>query len=241
MFLGEAIIPDGQRVYAIGDIHGRLDLLERMLGVIDADIAANPASQPTIMFLGDYVDRGPNSSGVVDRLVSLADDPRHVMLRGNHDQRLQDFVDDADIDGEAFLYWGGLATVASYGVDVTGEHTPQVLSRELARVFPSRHRRFLQNLPYYHSIGDYFFVHAGVRPGVPLDAQDSHDLMWIRRDFLVHQGSFGKVIIHGHTPVDWVDAQPNRINVDTCAYDSGVLSCVVLEGNKWRSLHAELA
>lgn len=241
MFVGEARIPDGQAVYAIGDIHGHVDLLDELLRRIETDMAANPLSQSTIVFLGDYVDRGPHSAAVIDRLSGLADLPGHVMLRGNHDQRLLDFVEDGDFDGEAFLYWGGLATVASYGIDVTGQHTPQGLSRELARMFPPRHRRFLQNLRYSHGIGDYFFAHAGVRPQVPLDQQDNHDLMWIRNDFLVHQGSFGKVVVHGHTPVDWVDVHPNRINVDTHAYDSGVLSCLVLEDNRWRTLHAERA
>ncbi|MEZ5872258.1 MAG: metallophosphoesterase family protein [Nitratireductor sp.] len=241
MFLGEARLPEGERVYAIGDIHGCTDLLDEMLRLIDADIRSAPPAKCTIIFLGDFVDRGPDSRGVVDRLVELASDPRHIMLRGNHDQRLLDFVDNADIDGEGFLYWGGMATVASYGVDVTGQRTPQALSRDLAKLFPASHSRLLMNLRQSHSIGDYFFAHAGVKPGVPLDQQEAHDLMWIRNEFLIFQGSHGKVVIHGHTPMDWVDVQPNRINVDTRAFDSGVLSCVVLEDNEWRVIQAETA
>ncbi|MFZ1813025.1 MAG: metallophosphoesterase family protein [Rhizobiaceae bacterium] len=238
MFLGEATLPDDERIYAIGDVHGRLDLLEMMLARIEADRAAKPVARSAVLFVGDYTDRGPQSREVLDRLCVLASDQSFIFLRGNHDQWLENFMDEPEASGDKFLYWGGMATLRSYGVDVEAGRTLKELSRDLVRRFPASHRRFLASLADCHIAGDYFFVHAGVRPGVQLDQQEQHDLLWIRDEFLSHPGSFGKVVVHGHTPRSTVELMPNRINVDTRAFQSGVLSCVVLEGQGHRLIQA---
>jgi len=233
MFLGQARVPDGMRLYAIGDVHGRADLLERMFSAIKADRAALPPADTRIVMLGDYTDRGPDSRGVIDMLAARMDDPSLVCLRGNHDDWLATYLTDPEQVGDHFLRWGGVETLRSYGVTSTWRsHTE--LSRELQERIPLAHRNFLARLGLSHVEGDYFFVHAGVRPGVSLDRQARHDLIWIRDEFHHHKGSYGKVIVHGHTPHDEVEVRPNRINVDTFAYASGRLSAVVLEGQGHR-------
>ena len=237
MFVGEARLPEALRIYAIGDVHGRSDCLALLLEMIEDDRRRYPIASSRIITLGDYGDRGPDTSGVFDLLTAHADDPDFICLKGNHDEWLETFLDDGEAIGDSFLRWGGLETLASYGIALERSgrsHTE--LSRHLARAIPAPHRRFLQKLQISHSEGDYFFCHAGVRPGLALEAQDPHDLMWIRDEFLLHPGSFGKVVIHGHTPWLDVDVHPNRINVDSRAYETGMLSCVVLEGNRHRFL-----
>lgn len=234
MFLGESRLPQGLRIYAVGDVHGMADCLVDLLGRIDEDRARNPIGESRIVMLGDYTDRGPRSRDVVEMLSVLSERENFVCLRGNHDQWFESFLT-APGEAEGFLHWGGIQTLASYGVDPALEPRSDLeLSRELARLVPTHHRRFLARLRHSHAAGDYFFCHAGVRPGIPLDYQDPHDLMWIRGEFHAHRGSFGKVIVHGHTPRDQVEFHPNRINVDTRAFDTGILSCVVLEGDKQR-------
>jgi diadenosine tetraphosphatase ApaH/serine/threonine PP2A family protein phosphatase len=236
MFLGEADIGPDLRVYAIGDVHGRVDCLTQLLELIEADKAANPASAVKIVMLGDYTDRGPDSRAVVELLAGRANGEDFICLRGNHDQWFLSFLTDPD-EGDGFLSWGGIQTLESYGVDLTGSiRSNAELARELSRLVPAEHRRFLSHLPLFHEEGDYFFCHAGVRPGVALQFQDPHDLMWIRGEFHAHKGDFGKVVVHGHTPQAQVEFHKNRINIDTRAFDTGILTALVLEGTSQRLL-----
>jgi serine/threonine protein phosphatase 1 len=232
-------LPAGLRVYATGDVHGHADLLEAALGRIDDEIARDAPADWRIVMLGDYCDRGPHSSDVLSILNARSADPRFVCLRGNHDEWLELFLSDPYSCGEDFLRWGGRETLASYGVDPDAGEDPARLSRALARNFPAEHRRFLASLKLSHAEGDYFFAHAGVRPGVPLADQQARDLMWIRGEFHRHDGSFGAVVIHGHTPVDMPEIRPNRINIDTGAYQSGRLTTLVLEGASRRFLETK--
>lgn len=239
LFLGQTRTPDGMRIYAVGDIHGRSDCLDAMIAMIDADCHSEQPVSCRIVFLGDYTDRGPDSRGVIERLVRLSARPEVVCLKGNHDEWLEMFLLRAEI-GDRFLHWGGFETLASYGVDVSEGRSNAELSRDLVENMPAAHRRFFSRLRHRHVEGDYFFCHAGVRPGVALDEQDPHDLMWIRAEFHAHEASWGKVIVHGHTPREQVEICRNRINVDTAAFETGTLSCVVLEDNRWRILQTEL-
>jgi serine/threonine protein phosphatase 1 len=224
------------RIYAIGDIHGRADLLDRLAQKIAADLAARPVGEAVTVFVGDYVDRGLDSRGVVERLVRKTFPTPIVTLRGNHEEATLRFLDDA-ATLQQWVMFGGLTTLASYGVDPGAEMSrggaPAVQAAFLAR-FPAPHRRFLEETGYSAEFGDYFFCHAGVRPHVPLDRQDPGDLMWIRYEFLEYKGDFGKVIVHGHTPHHAVENLDNRINLDTHAYRSGVLTAVALEGEERR-------
>jgi serine/threonine protein phosphatase 1 len=223
---------DGIRIYAIGDVHGRADLLARVLAGIDADVAAYPALRVVEVLLGDYIDRGPQSREVLDMLVARSQRRRMVCLKGNHETYIPDFLRNPAIL-EQWRHFGGLETLISYGV-TPFINTDQQRQRELAgaflRALPEGHRRFLAGLKTSFACGDYFFVHAGVRPGIPLSQQHERDLLWIREDFLLHEESFGKIVIHGHTPVAEPDIRPNRINIDTGAYATGHLTCLVLEG-----------
>lgn len=237
MFLEEATLPTGLRVYAVGDVHGCAGLLADMLEKIEDDAGGHPPDQWRIVMLGDYTDRGPHSRQVLDMLAARMDDPRFVFLRGNHDEWLERFLAEPEEVGDSFLYWGGMETLESYGIRTYGEAvTNSELSSELNRRFPAAHRRFLSRLQYSYSLGDYFFVHAGVRPGVALASQSPRDLMWIRDEFNHFEGSFGKIVVHGHTPHDDVEILANRINVDTRAFASGVLSAVAMEANRRRIL-----
>ncbi|MGJ0510285.1 MAG: metallophosphoesterase family protein [Methylocystis sp.] len=234
----QATAPDGMRIYAIGDIHGRADLLDRLARKIDADLASRPCPKATTVFVGDYVDRGVDSRGVLERL-SLDDFPTPIApLRGNHEEAMLRFLDDAPALPQ-WVMFGGLMTLASYGVDPGEEMrrggAPAVQAAFLAR-FPDAHRRFLEETKYSVEFGDYFFCHAGVRPHVPLDRQDPGDLMWIRYEFLEYRGDFGKIVVHGHTPHTKVESLENRINLDTHAFRSGVLTAVALEGAERRFL-----
>lgn len=232
MLLGTASLPPDSRIYAVGDVHGRLDCLERLFVEINEDLQARPIAKSKIVMLGDYVDRGPDSRGVLDYLISISCEFELICLRGNHDDRLLGFVEAPDELSGVFLRYGGWETLASYDVGKFRLHRDvSKLSRAVAQNMPDGHKKFLSGLPYYHIEGDYYFCHAGVRPGIDLEKQDPKDLMWIRDDFLTHRGSFGKVIVHGHTPRRQVEILPNRINLDTMAFHSGTLSCAVLEGD----------
>ncbi len=231
--------PEGMRIYALGDVHGRSDLLAKTAAAIESDLASAPASVVTVL-LGDYVDRGPHSSQVVDRLAEARfPTPIHA-LRGNHEQMLLHFLDDPS-ELNSWRRYGGLETLHSYGVDVSqpmlGKGYEKARDALLAAL-PAAHRRFLSGTEFSAAYGDYFFCHAGVRPGVPLDRQRAEDLMWIGEAFLDFDGSFGKVVVHGHTPAAAPDFRPNRINIDTGAYATSVLTCLVLEGADRRLLTA---
>jgi serine/threonine protein phosphatase 1 len=229
-------VPKGTRIYAIGDIHGRLDLLDSVLARIDLDVRAHPASNVIRVFLGDYIDRGPDSKRVLDRLVNYCVTQSTVCLMGNHEAFLREFLRNPDV----FTVWrrcGGLDTLLSYGLAPRTEtDTPdqRELASELDRILPANHREFLSSLKRYFICGDFFFVHAGVRPGICLTKQSEDDLLWIRDDFLLSEEDFGKVVVHGHTPVPEPDVRPNRINIDTGAYATGQLTCLVLESDKIR-------
>ena len=236
-----ARVPEGVRVYAIGDVHGRSDLLEALLANIRADAATTP-ERPVLVFLGDYVDRGPDSKGVVDMVRQGAGTGwEAIALRGNHDQQTIDFCRDAS-GWQGWKAFGGLETLHSYGVATPVIDSPEEIEATwaaFAAAFPAAHREFLEGLPFAHVIGDYFFAHAGVRPGVGLDRQSPQDLMWIRNEFLVSGKRLEKVIVHGHTPAEEPVSLANRICVDTGAYATNRLTAVVLSGAKRRFLFSD--
>lgn len=226
-------VPEGVRIYAVGDIHGRADLLGATLERIRADIAHHPVARPVQVFLGDYIDRGPASREVLDRLSTLAEPYETVFLRGNHEVYLAEFLRNPAVLREWRRY-GGLETLLSYSLLPTIEPDAAEqaeLAATLDRLLPPFHRDWFSTLQDYFVCGDFFFVHAGVRPGVPLNKQSLQDLLWIREDFLNFESDFAKMIVHGHTPVAEPEFHSNRINIDTGAYVTGRLTCLVLEGN----------
>lgn len=224
--------PQGMRIHAIGDVHGRLDLLARMLDRIEAGIARDRPDDWRVVLLGDYVDRGPDSAGVLDLIAArVADDARFVALMGNHDQRLLAFLDDI-FDWPNFEQFGGRETALSYGVDF-GSGSGKDLARAhvaLRDAMPTSHRRLLGSLALSATLGDFFFCHAGIRPGVALDKQAADDLIWIRKPFHDDERLHPKVIVHGHTPVARADIRANRVNLDTRAFDSGLLTALSIDG-----------
>lgn len=227
-------VPAEHRVYAIGDIHGRVDLLRRLHDMILDDARDAAPERRTVVYLGDYIDRGMHSREVIDLLLDepLPDFER-VHLLGNHEEFVLEFASNLR-SAHVWLINGGDTTLHSYGVDVPAiVHRDQDLegARDdfFARI-PSSHMAFLRGLRLYYEIGDYFFVHAGVRPGVPLERQNPADLVWIRDEFLNSDADFGKIVVHGHTIGREVEERANRIGIDTGAYRSGVLSCLVLQG-----------
>lgn len=234
-----ASVPDGFRVYAIGDIHGRDDLLEQMHALIDEDFTRNSPAVVHLIYLGDYIDRGPDSAAVIERLATGHRDFVNVgLVRGNHEEMLLRFLKDHST-GPAWLQLGAPETLSSYGIDTlktVRKDGCAALSRQLNDALPAHHRALLERLVPSITIGDYFFCHAGVRPGVPLDQQRPEDLAWIRSPFLDAKDDFGKVVVHGHTPTEQPEYRPNRINIDTRAYASGRLTCLVLEGSTRRIL-----
>ena len=229
-------IPDGVRIYAIGDIHGRVDLLKQVLNRIDADLAASPVPHFIEVYLGDYIDRGPASRQVLDLLVARERAHRTVFLKGNHETFMADFTANPSIL-ENWQRVGGLETLMSYGITPSlnaGAPDQARLAAAFDDAVPESHRRFLRDLTLSFTYGDFLFVHAGIRPGIPFAKQREEDLLWIRQEFLVCEDDFGKIVVHGHTPVPQVDIRPNRINIDTGAYATGALTCLMLEGEKIR-------
>jgi serine/threonine protein phosphatase 1 len=241
-----AAVPPGTRVYAVGDIHGRADLLELMLGEIEADagrVWVGPLlpTRLVLVFLGDLVDRGSDSRAVMERLARGRPDrgplaaAEWVCLRGNHEDFMTRFLADFSA-GPAWMRNGGLETVRSYAGDAVSALVADYPSMQQAlyRSMPPAHLRFLARLRLRHMEGDYLFVHAGLRPGVPLDRQDGFDLMWIRDDFLFSDEDFGKIVVHGHSVATAPEVRANRIGIDTGAYRTGRLTCLALEGNERR-------
>jgi len=228
--------PTGTRVYAIGDVHGCASLLDRLHAKIRADAADAPEPRKVVVYLGDYVDRGSDSAGVIDRLL---DDPlpgfERVFLKGNHEDFMLRFLEKSS-SGEVWLMNGGGSTLASYGVTESRPRDSAAHVHGLADAFrdrlPAAHRRFLEGLELTHREGDYLFVHAGVRPGTRLDEQMEDDLLWIREPFLGSLEDRGYVVVHGHTPVDAPEVLFNRINVDTGAVWTRRLTAVVLHGRE---------
>ncbi|MGQ9365929.1 metallophosphoesterase [Azospirillum sp. A39] len=237
---GTAAVPRGLRVYAVGDVHGRLDLLDRLLQRVEDDAASAPDAVKYLVFLGDYVDRGPDSAGVVERL-QAGPPPGFgaVHLKGNHEQALLQFLDDISV-GPGWLKFGGRETLASYGVPPPPADAPPeilgVIQQQFRARLPDTHRRFYAGLRPHLAIGDYLFVHAGIRPGVPLADQGEREFLWIRKGFLDSTEDLGAVVVHGHTIRDKPDVRRNRIGIDTGAYASGRLTCLVLEGTERRFL-----
>ena len=229
----------GLRIYAIGDIHGRLDLLHRMAKLIAADLEIDKPSASLAVFLGDYVDRGPSSRGVVDWLLAGPGPcDSQVFLRGNHEAVLLDFLDNPGALAD-WSRFGGLETLFSYGVQLKLPlrlaDFPD-LQKRFAGALPESHRDFLKATRLSFTSGGYFFVHAGVRPRIALGLQKSEDLLWIRDEFLVSPHPAEKTVVHGHTPVAAPELLGHRINVDTGACLTGKLSCVVLENSQRRIL-----
>jgi serine/threonine protein phosphatase 1 len=220
----------------VGDVHGRIDLLDELHELIRSDLDRARPAEARIVYLGDYIDRGPDSAAVIDRLANhpLAD-VSAVHLKGNHEAMMVAFMSNPEI-GPKWFAIGGAATVASYGLPWHGAHELPRLARELAERLPRTHGAFLSTLAIRHRIGDYLFVHAGVRPGVPLDRQAESDLLWIREPFLRSNAHHGAVVVHGHTPVEYPEERENRIGIDTGAVFTGVLTCLVLEGRERRFL-----
>ncbi|TKT74119.1 metallophosphoesterase family protein [Aquamicrobium sp. LC103] len=238
----DAAAPDGMRLYAIGDIHGRFDLLRLMHELIETEIARDRPSDWRIIFLGDYEDRGPESRQVIDYLAKATErDPRTVTLAGNHDVIFAGFLLDIS-HWEQFMSFGGAETARSYGIELATSGLAAMRESYLALVeaVPDEHLDFLRTLELSASFGDLFFCHAGIRPGVPLEKQDSMDLLWIRGEFLNHAGLHPKLIVHGHTPSGGPEVLGNRVNVDTLAYGSGRLTALVVEGKEKRFLTAEI-
>jgi serine/threonine protein phosphatase 1 len=224
-------VPDGTLVYCVGDVHGRDDLLREMAERVETDMKGWSFDHAVTVFLGDYIDRGPGSKRVVEQLASGEWPTSIIALTGNHEDFLEDFLDDAGI----LDFWrsqGGLATLHSYEVDVgpamAGRGFEEVRATFTA-LFPKHHRNFIKALKVSAVIGDYFFCHAGVRPGVTLDRQGRDDLLNIREPFLSSEAEHGKLVVHGHTPAVAPEIRPNRIGIDTAAYATGRLTCLVLE------------
>ena len=229
------------RVYAIGDVHGRLDLLLRLEAEIRNDLEAQPTAAPLVCYLGDYIDRGPASAGVIDHLAApRADGLRRVFLKGNHEDRMLAFLDEPAANGPGWMKFGGREALASYGLaqgDIEAEDW-QALRDGLAAALPAAHLAFLKSLELALRWGGYLFVHAGLDPARPLADQDPHDLMWIREPFLSSEHDFGLRVVHGHVIEPEPVFRTNRIGLDTGAYKSGVLTCAVLERSAIRLLQA---
>lgn len=234
-------LPDGVRVYAIGDLHGCLDLLLNLEAQILGDIERSGGHlDHFLVYLGDYVDRGPSSRELVDHLIRQPRDGlRRVHLLGNHDAWLRAYLHGEAVGG-GWLRYGGDATMVSYGVrlqpGLDDEARLAATQPAMAAAVPREHLDFLESLEVAFSFGDYFFCHAGIRPNLPLDAQAEEDLIWIRDPFLDWRGDPGKVVVHGHTIEERPAVRRNRIGVDTGAYSTGNLTCVVLEGKSRRFL-----
>ncbi len=230
-------VPAGQRLYAIGDVHGRLDLLRRLLDTIERDDDARGEADTRVILLGDLVDRGPQSKQVIDELIARDWGKRRpVFLKGNHEEV---FLMTLSGNLEALRFWtriGGAETMASYGVPeelVEGDNM-LALSDDFTPRVPDEHAVFLNRMVDSLVVGGYSFVHAGIKPGVPLDRQKPEDLRWIRDRFLDYEGNHGTIVVHGHSISPAVEELHNRIGIDTGAYATGTLTAIGIEaGHRW--------
>jgi serine/threonine protein phosphatase 1 len=224
-------LPEGTRIYAIGDIHGRADLLDQVFAKIDMDAVKRPGPRLLEVFLGDYIDRGTNSKLVIENLIQRSHSHRTIFLKGNHEAYLCEFLKSPAVLN-IWRQYGALETLVSYGlrpsiIPTTLESVK--LAAALVESMPEMHKRFIQALNSSFSYGGYFFAHAGINPAYPLTHQRDEDLLWIRDRFLLCNNDFGQTVVHGHTPVPEPEIRPNRINIDTGAYATGRLTCLVLE------------
>jgi serine/threonine protein phosphatase 1 len=232
-----SLAPAGVALYVVGDIHGRADLLKTLLRKIALDaIRLESGTSRELIFLGDYVDRGPDSKGVIDLILAASLERNFwsmTLLKGNHEQAMLQFLDDPDI-WPTWSQFGARETLTSYGVEPPARFSAPEdwarASRALNRALPADHRALLRSLELTAERGDYLCVHAGVRPGVPLEAQTEQDLLWIRDDFLKSEKRLSKVIVHGHTPSEEAYVGPHRIGLDTGAYATGLLTAIKLNG-----------
>jgi len=237
-------IPQNRRVYCIGDIHGRADLLHQLHEIIRRD-AKDHKGEKTIVYLGDYVDRGEQSCQVIDTLISQ---PLKgfdtVFLRGNHERAMLDFIAFPGA-AAAWLTFGGREALSSYGIVL--DHVPSMqhvgeLAKQLESALPDTHREFLtETCQDSWQCGSYYFVHAGIRPGIPLEKQKQEDKLWIRDEFLDSTINHGCIVVHGHSISSEPQILPNRIGIDTGAYHTGVLTCLVLESDRQRLLQTGTA
>ncbi|HUD29972.1 MAG TPA: metallophosphoesterase [Novosphingobium sp.] len=226
-------IPSGQRVYAVGDIHGRADLFERLIHTIERDDAARGAAHTTVVLLGDLIDRGHDSAAVVDQARQWATRREVEFIKGNHEEML--LVSRTDVEAlRSFLRFGGLETILSYGVDAETAMSVEIedLQRLMNEAIPQEDFDFLDGFDKMLRIGDYVFVHAGVRPDTPLEFQSGRDCRWIREPFLSHRGDFGGFVIHGHTITPEPDICANRVGIDTGAFLHGTLTAIGLQGTE---------
>lgn len=233
-------LPEGTRLYVFGDVHGRFDLVQRLRDAIRRDRARSSTAAVQVIGLGDFIDRGPDSKSVIEAFTSDFFECDASYIRGNHEQLLLDFLDDPE-NGPSWLRNGARETLRSYGVDLadstSGTRVDYAKLRTAFRArLPQAHAAFLEGLPLSLSVGGYFFVHAGARPGVPLHQQKPSDMLWIRDGFADRDDQFEKIVVHGHTPVDRPYLGRFRINLDTGAYLTNRLSCLVLESRERRIL-----
>lgn len=230
--------PPDKRLYAVGDVHGRLDLLDELLGKITADIRDRPAAAATIVFLGDLIDRGPDSAGVIERVRTLAGPAKTLLLLGNHEEILLRVLDGEPGLAYDWLGFGGDACVESYGLSAASLKAMDEarIATVLREAIPPAHVAFLKEAGDTIRFGDYLLVHAGIRPGIAIENQQPHDLRWIRQPFLSDAHDHGCFVIHGHTISDDVDQRTNRLGIDTGAYRTGVLTAAVVEGSELRFL-----
>lgn len=220
---------DFAAVYAVGDVHGRFDLLQRMETLIEADAAAIGGKKLLVM-LGDYIDRGPQSGQVIDHLLAPPPDSfTRICLAGNHEQMLIEFMREPSAQHD-WLQYGGVDTLMSYGVTMAelqeAAKTPRRLKRLVQAAIPAEHFNFIETLPSLLTMTGYTFAHAGIRPGIALESQEDEDLLWIRHVFIGSTEDFGSVVVHGHTPIRSAEIWPNRIAIDTGAFATGLLSAV---------------
>ena len=231
-------LPAGRRLYCVGDIHGRLDLLEELHDMIRAD-AADFTGSKGVVYLGDYIDRGAQSKQVLDLLIEQPMEGFDaVHLLGNHEQAMLDFLAHPE-SAAAWLNFGGQVTLLSYGVGLGRlqmQRQVGVLRDELEEKLPDSHLEFIGSCQLLHAEGSYCFAHAGIRPGRPLDEQVAEDLLWIREDFTRSRADHGCIVVHGHTINEEVERLPNRIGIDTGAFYTGMLTALVLEGDQQRLL-----
>ena len=228
-------VPKGHRLYAVGDVHGHDDLLAELLGKIEDDIASRAGAKVTLIFLGDLIDRGPKSAQVVERLRTYHPlGVRVEFLSGNHEEVLLRILNgEGDLLGD-WLRFGGVQCVRSYGLSSSALAKMPVDKAidKLRSAIPKEHQAFLASFGDTFRAGDYLFVHAGIRPGVPLGEQAQSDLRWIRGPFLDHPGRHEAMVVHGHTIRMEVEEGPGRIGIDTGAYVHGVLTAIGLEGDQ---------